>query len=57
MKSVFHYNCVIFSFLSDFGICVPQENFDIIVWSLIFAVSEHKSSPFPPPFYPLSVHL
>jgi hypothetical protein len=34
VQAVFPDNCVIFSFLSNFGIYVPQDSFDI-VWNCI----------------------
>jgi len=54
MQTVFPDNCVIFSLLSDFGIYVPQDSFDIVWDCILFNLTELRSYPFPP-VYPLLV--
>jgi hypothetical protein len=48
MQAVFPDNCVIFSFLSYFGIYVPQDSYDIVWNYILLNLTELRSYPFPP---------
>jgi hypothetical protein len=56
MQAVIPDNCVIFSFLSDFGIYVPQDSFDIEWNCIVLNLTELTAYPFPPA-YPLLVRV
>jgi len=49
MQAVFPSSYAIFSFLSDFGIYVPQDSFDIVWNYIMLNPTELRSYPFPPP--------
>jgi hypothetical protein len=48
MQAVFPDNCVILSFLSNFGIYAPQDSFDIVWNYIMLNLTGLRIYPFPP---------